>query len=347
MITSRSTRSGCSTASRSPIGPPQSCTTNVAPRMSRSSSSVAATATWRSYEYQPMSIGLSERPKPARSGQHRRGGPRRARGGATLRHRKPHVGSPCHITTGRAVALVDVGQAQAVDLPVARLPFEAGEALEQLVGRADRVGHGASMFTRSSSGSSDFGVARHGDVDRVRLAHPGDQVQRPQPVEHELERQRLRGARVAARDVERPARGVQREVARRLAVALDELRWYAPSRTVEVTISGDCAADRARTCGADVERHRQRLGPQPAVQRRGWCRRRANSPMRGSRRRPVTASSRGNGTSCRRPTRLLDRRGWRTPACGRAGAAPPRRRPSPVCSDASRAARRGRRGRGA
>ena len=53
----------------------------------------------------------------------------------------------------RAVALVDVRHPQPVDLPVVRRPREAGQVLEQLVGRADRVGHG-SMFTRSSSGSS-------------------------------------------------------------------------------------------------------------------------------------------------------------------------------------------------
>ena len=55
---------------------------------------------------------------------------------------------------GPAVAFVDVREAQTLHLPVARRPREAGQAFEQLVGRADRVGHGAAIFTRSSSGSS-------------------------------------------------------------------------------------------------------------------------------------------------------------------------------------------------
>ncbi len=49
--------------------------------------------------------------------------------------------------------------------------------------------------------------ARHRDVDRARLAHPGDQVERLEAVEQELERERLlarRGSR--ALDVERPSR---------------------------------------------------------------------------------------------------------------------------------------------
>src|SRR3954471_10000384 len=38
------------------------------------------------------------------------------------------------------------------------------------------------------------GGARHRDVDRLRLARPGDQVERGEPVEHELERERLPAA---------------------------------------------------------------------------------------------------------------------------------------------------------
>ena len=62
------TRSRCSTASRSPIGPPQSCTTIVASCSLSSENSVATLSVWRSYVYHSMSIGLSDRPKPGRSG---------------------------------------------------------------------------------------------------------------------------------------------------------------------------------------------------------------------------------------------------------------------------------------
>ena len=65
MVTIRENRSGCSTASRRPIGPPQSWTTAVASRRSSSSSNVAVSSEWRSYEYQPKSVGLLERPNPA------------------------------------------------------------------------------------------------------------------------------------------------------------------------------------------------------------------------------------------------------------------------------------------
>ena len=45
--------------------------------------------------------------------------------------------------------------------------------------------------SRSSSGSSSSASRGGGDVDRVGLAHPGDHVQHLEPVEHELERERL------------------------------------------------------------------------------------------------------------------------------------------------------------
>ena len=220
MITSRATRSGCSTASRRPIGPPQSCTTNVASRRSRSSSSVRGRR-----DVAVVGVPVA-RPSACPSGRSpagragSRGGRRRAPAAATLRHRKPHVGSPCNITTGRAVALVDVGEAQA------RRPGgscgaqgKSGQALEQLVGRADGVGHPVGFYT----------VEQREQRLRVRATTvtwiaPGSRTQAIalsdlQPVEHELERERLAPRAVAARDVERPAGRVQRVVARRLAVA--------------------------------------------------------------------------------------------------------------------------------
>jgi hypothetical protein len=48
MITRRSMRSASSTAVRSPIGPPQSCTTTVAPRRSRRSKKSFSASVWRS-----------------------------------------------------------------------------------------------------------------------------------------------------------------------------------------------------------------------------------------------------------------------------------------------------------
>jgi hypothetical protein len=85
-IAIRLTRSGFSTATRRPIGPPQSWTTKVASRRSRSSTSVAAVATWRSYEYQSRSMGLSDRPNPMRSGATQRK-PASRTGGITFRQR--------------------------------------------------------------------------------------------------------------------------------------------------------------------------------------------------------------------------------------------------------------------
>ena len=96
-MTSRSTRSSCSTATRSPIGPPQSWTTSVRSlqvelldeardRRRRG----GRTSTSRS------SSGLSERPKPIRSGATTRPGSC----GMILRQRNDEVGSPCRSRIG-------------------------------------------------------------------------------------------------------------------------------------------------------------------------------------------------------------------------------------------------------
>src|SRR3954466_13456083 len=53
-------------------------------------------------------------------------------------------------------------------------------------------------------------VRRDGYVDSGRLHRPRDQVERRQPVEHELEGARLGAAPVAAQDVERVAGRVER-----------------------------------------------------------------------------------------------------------------------------------------
>src|SRR5215213_6857864 len=66
------------------------------------------------------------------------------------------------------------------------------------------------------------GVARDRDMDRLELDRPGDHVERLQPVEHELERERLPAAAVAALDVEGKAAGVQRVRVGGLDVAANE-----------------------------------------------------------------------------------------------------------------------------
>ena len=48
------------------------------------------------------------------------------------------------------LALVEVGQAEAVELAVVRGEREVREALEQLVGGADRVGHGLESYGPST-----------------------------------------------------------------------------------------------------------------------------------------------------------------------------------------------------
>ena len=77
-----------------------------------------------------MSVGLSERPKPARSGaMHAKAG---------VAHRRDHLAPqkrPGRLAVeeqhGRAFALVHVGQAQAVDLAVVRLRRESPEPLSK------------------------------------------------------------------------------------------------------------------------------------------------------------------------------------------------------------------------
>ena len=85
-----------------------------------------------------MSVGLSERPKPAWSGAMQRK-PASRTGGITLRHRYDQVGSPWKKTTGCTLADVEVREPQAVDLSVVRLEVEAGKRIEALVGGAKDV----------------------------------------------------------------------------------------------------------------------------------------------------------------------------------------------------------------
>ena len=87
-----------------------------------------------------MSVGLSERPKPGRSGAMQRK-PASRTGGITLRHRYDHVGSPCMNQTGLPSPSVDVVQPQAAVLRVVRLEVVARQPVEALVRRAEDLGH--------------------------------------------------------------------------------------------------------------------------------------------------------------------------------------------------------------
>ena len=89
-------------------------------------------STWRSYVYQPRSVGLSERPKPAIVG---------ADHAVPALDQRPHH-LAVQVRPGRlaveahdrrTVALVQIVQAQPVDLGVMRLELEAGQPVEALV----------------------------------------------------------------------------------------------------------------------------------------------------------------------------------------------------------------------
>ena len=166
-----------------------------------------------------------------------------------------------------AVALVDVGQAQPVDGAVVRCVGEVGQPLEDLVRRADRVGHPEGC-TRSSKREQGLPLRRGRHVDRAGLAHPGDRVERLQAVEDELEGQRLAPRAVAAGEVEGPAGGVQRVVAGRLAVAAHEPALVGLVAHGRGDGQRRVAARHRPHLRPDVERGGQRLRPQALVQRR-------------------------------------------------------------------------------
>ena len=141
------------------------------------------------------------------------------------------------------------------------------------------------------------GGGRDRDVDRRRLAHPRDEVVRLQPLQLELERQRLRARAVAAQDVERPAGRVQRVVRGRLAVGLQQQPLVAlvahAARHDERRLAGD-----PLDLGAQVLQQRERRRAQPAVGRApAGPGAPASSPMPGSIVRPRRSSAAdGSGT---------------------------------------------------
>ena len=92
------TRSGTRAAAAQPIGPPQSWATSTTPRRSSAATS-SATAPRGAAACARRAPGLSERPRPSRSGATQRRSPSRA---ITLRHRKLQVGLPWSSSTGRA-----------------------------------------------------------------------------------------------------------------------------------------------------------------------------------------------------------------------------------------------------
>ena len=136
----RSMRSRCSTATRSPIGPPQSCTTTVAPRRSSSSNRrqhrlrVAVVAV-------PADVGGLVRAPEARQV----GGDAAVAGVAHRRHHLAPQERPGRLAVKEhdrgTFALVEVREPQPLVLAVGRLKREVRKPLEQLVGGAYGVGH--------------------------------------------------------------------------------------------------------------------------------------------------------------------------------------------------------------
>ncbi len=97
--------------------------------------------------YQSRSVGLSERPKPGEVGsQTAKAGVADGRdhGAPEERPRRLAVDKDDR----RALALVEMGQAQPFHLAVVGLEGEVGKALEGLRGRAHDLGHGAGEHTR-------------------------------------------------------------------------------------------------------------------------------------------------------------------------------------------------------
>ena len=154
-----------------------------------------------------MSVGLSERPKPARSGR-RSESPRRA-----------PAGSPCATettTSARRARTPPARPRPRRGAPgAARRPPRTSEAKgksgrpsSSLGGRLDRVGHGCGAQPTgpwSPAAQPGHGVGGHGDADGVGLPGPGDQVQGLQAVEDGLEGRRLGRRDVPALHREGPA----------------------------------------------------------------------------------------------------------------------------------------------
>ena len=138
-ITSRATRSAFSTAQRSPIGPPQSCTTTVASRRSSASSSAGHVLDVAVVGV-PAAVGRLVRAAEAGvvgadhalPGRHQR-----------RQHLAVEVG-PGRLAVEAddrvALALVHVVQPQAVDVVPVRLEVVARQAVEALVGSAEDLG---------------------------------------------------------------------------------------------------------------------------------------------------------------------------------------------------------------
>ena len=146
--TSRAIRSGCSTASRIPIGPPQSWTTD------------RGTAEVEILEKRRRQLDVAVVGVPVDVGR-LVGAPEAGQVGgqaakAGVAHRRDHLAPqerPGRLAVEeddrRALALVDVRQPQPVDLAVMRLEREVGKTLEALVGCPDRLyGHARLISAR-------------------------------------------------------------------------------------------------------------------------------------------------------------------------------------------------------
>ena len=285
-----------------------------------------------------MSVGLSERPNPGRSGATQRN-PASRTGGITLRHRNDHVGSPWKNTHRAALALVEVGQAQPVEAAgtVARTGSPAGPpAAPRECGTAsgtpDTLSSHVSRYGPLTI-ACDASEATVTSITR-REALPGDQVERLEPVEHRLERRRLGAVDVAALAIvnDQPVTGRSGSRTRAPLVArVGRPRWQ--------TVNGCAPSPTAsRTRAASSTSRSSACRTQPAVQRRAapelaWRRRRSRRRSARPAARRWTAAAR---SSCVGVGADPGRRDRRTPASGRAGAAPRRSSRRPICSATSR-----------
>ena len=249
------------------------------------------TSTWRSYVYQPWSVGLSERPKPTRSGHTTR---------CPLLH-EPVEHVPVEVAPARlaveaehrgAAALVEVVQAQAVHLGVVRLVGVAREVREALVGGAEDV-HRSSFRQRRMTASqisvrvSHRGLGRHARlaaerVEQVALTH---QVQRPRGLGHVGKRGVPEVGHAAAATARRSRRSAcawrrsRAAICSSPAAASATPRSSGPWRMVHV--------DRGLEAPAAPRRDRRRRAPGPGC---AGPRRAPRSPP-GSRRRSRSARS--------------------------------------------------------
>ena len=123
-------------------------------------------------------------------------------------------------------------------------------------------------YAASSSGEQHLRVARRGDVDRAPARAPRRSRRAPAGGRARTGTRAPGAGAVACARCRTPSRScAASSCASPRGCGARAGAGRRSSRTVEVT-QRRRRRDCARTCGADVERHRQRLGPQPAVEPR-------------------------------------------------------------------------------